>query len=62
MSIDILRSRLRQLLACDMNARDIYKDLAANVDDLPLRREFEKLTAEEAGHVGLILSLLEDLQ
>ena len=56
-----LEERVRQLLAIDTNARDVYADLAKNVEGKGLKAKFLALSREEERHIGLsrkILSLL----
>lgn len=56
-----LEARVRQLLAIDKNAADIYRELADLVADVKMKATFRKMADEELGHVALsrrILSLL----
>jgi rubrerythrin len=56
-----LEARVRQLLAVDKNAAEIYQDLAALVPDEKMKLKFRRLAMEEQGHVAMsqkILSLL----
>jgi len=59
----ILASRLRQILALDINARDIYSELARLAPKESQREVFSKLAKEEERHSGLdkqMLLLLEE--
>ncbi|MDD5195661.1 MAG: hypothetical protein PHQ96_08335 [Candidatus Omnitrophica bacterium] len=58
MSKRIVEERIRQLLALDKNAYDIYSDLAAKIDDPELKGKLELLAKEEAIHVSLIKEML----
>jgi len=56
-----LEARVRQLLAIDKNAAEIYQDLANVVPDEKMKTIFRRLAKEEQGHVAMsqkILSLL----
>ena len=56
-----LEARVRQLLAVDKNAAEIYQDLANVVPDEKMKTNFRRLAKEEQGHVAMsqkILSLL----
>lgn len=56
-----LEARVRQLLAIDKNASEIYQDLAKLVPDEKMKRDFRRLAREEQEHVAMsqkILSLL----
>ncbi|MDQ7778720.1 MAG: hypothetical protein RDV41_03290 [Planctomycetota bacterium] len=64
MGSETLEARLRQLLAADMNARDVYEDLARNVPDKKLAALFDAIAKDEARHVATwkgLLSLLEKM-
>lgn len=57
----ILEERVRQLLAVDTMAMNVYTDLAKNVEDQDLKDIFSKIAGEENTHIALsreILSLL----
>jgi rubrerythrin len=61
MSKSELEARIRQLLAIDKNAADIYQDLADLVPDVKMKADLRKIASEERGHVAIskkILSLL----
>lgn len=58
MSKRIVEERIRQLLALDKNAYDIYSDLAAKADDLKIKEKLVLLAKEEAIHVSLIKEML----
>jgi len=54
--------RLRQLLAADMNARDVYGDLCKMAKDGEIKSMLEMIAKDEDRHVELekkMLSLLE---
>jgi len=56
-----LKERVRQLLAIDKMAMDVYIDLANNVKDRDLKDKFSEIAGEEVRHIALsqeILSLL----
>jgi rubrerythrin len=53
-----IESRLRQLLATDMNAHAIYADIALNTDDQALKNELDVLAKEEEGHIALTRKLI----
>lgn len=62
MSIKIFEARLRQLLAVDKNARDLYSDLSNRASDKEIKGQLTANAKEEAQHVVLeehILSLLK---
>jgi rubrerythrin len=57
----VLEARIRQLLAIDKNAVDIYTELADLFADELIKTTMRKMAGEERGHVKLgqkILSLL----
>jgi rubrerythrin len=58
MSKRIVEERIRQLLALDKNAYDIYSDLATKADDPKLKEKLELLAKEEAVHVRLVKEML----
>ena len=57
-----LEARMRQLLALDINALDIYGDLAQNHPDEDARLKLQKLVADEQRHVALSMELLSLLK
>jgi rubrerythrin len=59
----ILISRLRQLLAADKNALDIYTDLSESAPDKSYREKFQKIAQDEKNHTILdakMLAILEE--
>lgn len=51
-------ARLRQLLASDRNAMDIYRDLAGQAPDRETAAALERLVADEARHMALDADML----
>ena len=62
MSKEVFLSRLRQLLAADINAQAIYSDLANQVQDSGLKEKFRQLAQEEEQHVSIIKSLIAEIE
>lgn len=63
MSISIIEERLRQLLAVDKNALDIYTDLQRIIEDPAVKEQIASIVKDEARHVALekeLLSLIRD--
>lgn len=61
MDKNILEARIRQLLAIDKNAFDLYSDLGKNIEDPDLKDKFLKIARDEKRHVALseeMISLL----
>jgi rubrerythrin len=58
MSRTNLEARIRQVLANDTNAADIYADLAALADDGAMKAQFEKIAEDERRHVEMSKELL----
>jgi len=59
--IRIIEARIRQMIAMDNNAKQIYSDLADQCQDPLLKEKFHQLALEEAKHGEIeseILSLL----
>lgn len=58
-----LEARLRQVLALDRNAHDVYSSLASLVSDAGLAASLRRLAADESRHQALwqeALGILED--
>ena len=56
-----LEERVRQLLAIDTNALDVYSDLVKNVEDQRLKAKISEIARDEERHIALsreVLSLL----
>ena len=61
---EALLERLRQLMAVDRNAFDIYNDLQHKVADKNLVQLFARLAKQEAHHMIVekeIMSILQDI-
>jgi rubrerythrin len=60
MTIDrkTFKERLRQLMALDQNAFDIYTDLAALTEDQELRKSFLGVADDEKRHTALDKELI----
>ncbi len=54
----ILEERVRQLLAIDKMALDLYDDLANNVKDRDLKDKFLEIAGEEHRHIELSQEIL----
>ena len=61
MDTNILIARIRQLLAVDKNAVDIYSDLAKKADER-LKEVFAEIVKDERRHVALSLEMLSLLE
>lgn len=62
MDLRVLLERLRQLLAVDKNAYDIYTHLQALAQEEELKTQFKELAQDESRHVRLeqeLVSLFE---
>jgi rubrerythrin len=62
---ELLKERLRQLLAMDKNAAAIYRELAAMAEDPALKNEFLQIATEEDMHIamsGRMIMLLESAE
>lgn len=45
-------ARLRQLLAADQNARDLYIDLHNKVNETELKNQFQSMAEDEKRHIA----------
>ncbi|MBP7216338.1 MAG: hypothetical protein KBA46_03530 [Candidatus Omnitrophica bacterium] len=54
-----LIARLRQLLACDTNALELYSDLATMFDDAATQKILVGIVADEKRHMQLSAQLLD---
>jgi rubrerythrin len=55
---DTLKERVRQLLAIDKMAMDVYIDLANNIKDSELKDKFSDIAWEEGRHIALSQEIL----
>lgn len=54
----IIEARLRQLLAIDRNAEDIYGSLAKEAADEKMRIRLQAIAADETRHVAMLTEAL----
>jgi len=52
MDIKEFEARLRQLLAADQNARDLYTDLCNKIDESEMKNQFAVMSEDEKRHIA----------
>ena len=60
--VRILEARIRQMLALECNARDIYSDLAAHCLDVARSEQLRQIAEDEANHVAMEKEIIELLK
>ena len=58
MSRDVIERRIRQLIAIDRNAVDIYTDLFGVVEERAIKNSLEALIGDERRHLRLLEEIL----
>lgn len=58
---DTLKGRMKQLLAADTNAAEIYTELATMTEDDSLKEQFKNIAEDEKKHIKYFLQLLSIL-
>lgn len=51
-------ARLRQLLAADQNARDLYVDLCNKIDENEMKNQFAAMVEDEKRHVAQLKKII----
>jgi rubrerythrin len=51
-------ARLRQLIAADQNARDLYVDLCNKIDENEMKNQFAAMAEDEKRHVAQLKKII----
>lgn len=62
MNKNTFTQRIRQLLAADTNAENVYKALAQKARDPSLKETFAKIALDEMRHVKMSVRILSELE